>query len=237
MSVETRNRVAQLLQEQGKTSDKILQALLPELRKAHVASVSGHAETHKELSDIGTSSTAAHKTTHGLLSEVQQDHKASLKEHKTLQTTLSRDLAAIEAQADMQHAIVQTTSKYKELLDSLHYPEMFERQQSIKPPSFGTFQWIFDSSPPVQDNTRWSPSAQLRENMRGVFARWLGSDEPLFWISGKAGSGKSSLMSLIQSDPRTATALTPWSSGLHVYKFSFYFWRPGTELQRASVVY
>jgi hypothetical protein len=232
-SLETRNNVAQLLQEQDKISDKMLQALLPELRTAHVASASGHAKTHKELLDISASSTAAHKTTHVLLSEVQQDHKASLKEHKTLQTTLSRDLAAIEAQADMQHSVVRTTSKYKELLDSLYYPEMFERQQSIKPPSFGTFQWIFDSSPPVQDDARWSPGARLREDMRGVFARWLGSNEPLFWISGKAGSGKSSLMSLIQSDPRTATALTPWSNGLHVYKFSFYFWRPGTELQKS----
>jgi hypothetical protein len=139
-----------------------------------------------------------------------------------LQTTLSRDLAAIEI-----------ASEYNEVLDSLHYPEMFERQQSIKPPSFGTFQWIFDSSPPVQDNTRWSPSAQLREDTRGVFARWLGSNEPLFWISGKAGSGKSSLMSLIQSDSRTAKALAPWAGGLHVYKFSFYFWRPGTELQKS----
>jgi hypothetical protein len=232
-SLETRNNVAQLLQEQDKISDKMLQALLPELRTAHVASASGHAKTHKELLDISASSTAAHKTTHVLLSEVQQDHKASLKEHKTLQTTLSRDLAAIEAQADMQHSVVRTTSKYKELLDSLYYPEMFERQQSIKPPSFDTFQWIFDSSPPVLDNTRWSPSAELREDTRGVFARWLGSNEPLFWIAGKAGSGKSSLMSLIQSDPRTTTALTPWSNGLHVYKFSFYFWRPGTELQKS----
>jgi hypothetical protein len=232
-SVETRNDVARLLEEQGKSSDKMLQALLPELRTAYAASARGHAKTYKELLDISTSSTAAHKTTHGLLSEVQKGHEATLKEHKTLQTTLSRDLAAIEAQADMQHSVVQTTSKYKELLDSLYYPEMFERQQSIKPPSFGTFQWIFDSSPPVQDDARWSPGARLREDMRGVFARWLGSNEPLFWISGKAGSGKSSLMSLIQSDPRTATALTPWSNGLHVYKFSFYFWRPGTELQKS----
>ena len=235
-SVDTRHDVARLLQEQGKIGDKMLQALLPELRAAHAASVSGHAKTHKELLDINTNSTAAHHTTHSLLAEVQQGHKASLKEHKTMQTTLSRDLAAIEAQADVQHAFIQTTSRYKELLDSLHYPEIFERQQSIKPPSFGTFEWIFDSSSEsslVRDNTWESPSAKLREDMRGMFARWLGSNEPLFWISGKAGSGKSSLMSLIQSDPRTAKALTPWANGLNVYKFSFYFWRPGTELQKS----
>ncbi|KAM0691018.1 hypothetical protein Q7P36_009789 [Cladosporium allicinum] len=235
-SVDTRRDVARLLQEQGKISDKMLQALLPELRAAHAASASGHAKTHKELLDISTNSTAAHDTTHSLLSEVQQGHKVSLKEHKTIQATLSRDLAAIEAQADMQHAFIQTTLRYKELLDSLHYPEMFERQQNIMPPSFGTFEWIFDSSLPVRDNTWRSLKSKLREDMRGVFARWLGNNEPLFWISGKAGSGKSSLMSLIQSDPRTAKALTPWTNGLNVYKFSFYFWRPGTELQKSICV-
>jgi hypothetical protein len=232
-SVDTRNDVARLLQEQGKTSDKMLQALLPELRTAHEASASSHAKTHKELLDINTGSTAAHKTTHSLLSVVQQGQKASLKEHKIMQATLSRDLAAIESQADTQNAFIRTTSKFKELLDSLYYPEMFERQQSIKPPSFDTFQWIFDSSSPLRDNTRGSPDSKLPEDMRGVFARWLGSEEPLFWISGKAGSGKSSLMSLIQSDSRTAKALAPWASGSHVYKFSFYFWRPGTELQKS----
>jgi hypothetical protein len=232
-SVDTRNDVARLLQEQGKTSDKILQALLPKLRTAHEASASSHAKSHKELLDINSSSTAAHKTTHSLLSEVQQDQKASLKEHKTMQATLSRNLAAIEAQADMQNALIRTTSKFKELLDSLYYPEMFERQQDIKPPSFGTFQWIFDSSPPVRHHTRGSPEFKLREDMRGMFARWLSSDEPLFWISGKAGSGKSSLMSLIQSDSKTAKALAAWANGLHVYPFSFYFWRPGTKLQKS----
>jgi hypothetical protein len=69
--------------------------------------------------------------------------------------------------------------------------------------------------------------------MRGVFARWLGGNETLFWISGKAGSGKSSLMSLIQGDKRTAKALAAWANGLHVYTFSFYFWPPGTKMQKS----
>jgi hypothetical protein len=56
--------------------------------------------------------------------------------------------------------------------------------------------------------------------MRGKFARWLRSNEPLFWISGKAGSGKSSLMSLIKDDSRTNRALSTWAEGQKVYTAS-----------------
>lgn len=147
-----------------------------------------------------------------------------------------QSVARLEAGADKQLTDARETAQCKELLDSLYYPEMFDRQQTIKPPAFETFEWIFDDNSLADDTTDSYPSEEhtlKRGDMRGKFARWLRGDEPLFWISGKAGSGKSSLMPLIQDDARTHNVLSTWAHDRQLYTFSFYFWRAGTSLQKS----
>ena len=87
---------------------------------------------------------------------------------------------------------VQDTLAQQALLDSLFFPDMFVRHRNIDPPSKGTYEWIFD-----QDAEE---DAKVRADL-GKFKRWLSSDEPYFWINGKAGSGKSSLMSFHRERP------------------------------------
>jgi len=119
---------------------------------------------------------------------------------------------------------VQNSLAHKAFLDSLYFPDMFARHRNIAPPSAGTYEWVFD-----QDG-------EEDEHMRvklGQFKCWLSSDEPYFWINGKAGSGKSSLMSFIESDKRTEEALKMWSSSHELHIFSFFFWRPGSDLQKS----
>lgn len=125
----------------------------------------------------------------------------------SVQTALIKDFAKLGTGIGEQLDSAEVTAKHKEVMDSLWYPEIFDRQQTIKPPSGGTFRWIFDESPPKAD-PKQDEDTQLQAHMRGKFSRWLRNDEPLFWISGKAGSGKSSLMSLIQDDSRTTQALS-----------------------------
>jgi hypothetical protein len=106
-------------------------------------------------------------------------------------------------------------------------------QRTVKPPSFDTFEWIFDDSNLPEDGFKQiSELDRTREKMRGSFARWLQGNELLFWISGKVGSRKSGLMSLIQGDPRTGEALAGWAQGRQLHTFSFYFWHPGSALQK-----
>jgi hypothetical protein len=233
VSMETKNDVARLLEEQGKINDTMQYTILPELRKADASSTSSHARTQKKLEDIGMASLSAYQTTHSLLTNVRQDQKASDRQISTMQSALIGEIAQIEARTEKTFSTIQTTINHKAFMDSLWYAEIFERQQTINPPSFDTFEWIFDDFLlPADDLTQLNDRKRTREDMRGSFIRWLRGNESLFWISGKAGSGKSSLMSLIQDDPRTGEALASWTQGRRLHRFSFWFWRPGSPLQK-----
>ena len=65
------------------------------------------------------------------------------------------------------------------------------------------------------------------------FINWLEEGSATYWISGKAGSGKSTLMKFICQDPRTEAALRSWSGSNEVFITIFYFWSPGSQLQKS----
>jgi hypothetical protein len=67
------------------------------------------------------------------------------------------------------------------------------------------------------------------------FGSWLSSDGSVYWISGRAGSGKSTLMAYLVQEARTVKCLRLWSRGQDVHLLSFFFWRPGTEMQRNTL--
>ncbi|GAB7335865.1 hypothetical protein MBLNU13_g08126t2 [Cladosporium sp. NU13] len=94
---------------------------------------------------------------------------------------------------------MQGSLAQKAFLDSLFFPDMFARHRNIAPPSEGTYEWIFDQSTEQNNEKR---------TKLGQFKNWLSTDEPYFWINGKAGPGKSSLMSFIESDKRSIALAT-----------------------------
>ncbi|KAI7788130.1 hypothetical protein LA080_012194 [Diaporthe eres] len=62
------------------------------------------------------------------------------------------------------------------------------------------------------------------------FTDWLQSDHSIYWIMGKPGSAKSTLVKFILSEPRTKMALENWRAGAIIASHDF--WRPGDMLQR-----
>ncbi|KAI6361175.1 hypothetical protein MCOR25_006546 [Pyricularia grisea] len=62
---------------------------------------------------------------------------------------------------------------------------------------------------------------------------WLrqSADVHTYWISGKPGSGKTTLMKYIISDPRTQMYLDQWSSGAVI--IPHFIWRLGTSMQQS----
>jgi hypothetical protein len=139
---------------------------------------------------------------------------------KTNDALLNVVLPRVDARFDR----VQLSLEHKTFLDSLSFPVMFARHRNIDPPSTGTYEWIFNQDAEKDERERTD---------LGKFKHWLCSDEPYFWINGKAGSGKSSLMSFIESDKRTEEALQSWAGLRELHIFSFFLWRPGSDLQKS----
>src|SRR3569833_2171716 len=63
------------------------------------------------------------------------------------------------------------------------------------------------------------------------FVEWLESKNDLYWISGKPGSGKSTLMKFIASRPETRRALKKWRPNPRI--MSHYIWMAGSQAQRS----
>jgi hypothetical protein len=123
-------------------------------------------------------------------------------------------------QAELMRAVAARTlqeDRRKEdiLLQHLSFPTLDVRYEEIDPAHAKTFQWIFDdfSSPNSDSFTDW-----LEGKVEG---------ERLYWINGKAGSGKSTLMKYIYDDPRTRSKLSEWTAGLPLTMASFFFWISG----------
>jgi hypothetical protein len=63
------------------------------------------------------------------------------------------------------------------------------------------------------------------------FKTWLISDQLIYWISGKPGSGKSTLVKFLLSDSRTLVGLEKWHKDVIV--LSHFFWKPGSPMQQS----
>lgn len=53
---------------------------------------------------------------------------------------------------------------------------------------------------------------------------WMTVGSGLCWISGRAGTGKSSLMRFLDDDPRTKEAFQVWAGERPFVLAAFYFW-------------
>jgi AAA ATPase domain len=122
---------------------------------------------------------------------------------------------------------VQTAMEYtaeQVILGDMQFWTMNRREDSISKEHEHTFEWIFSQKPS-------NNSVQPHVN----FADWLIRQEPLYWISGKPGSGKSTLMKYIAKNPRTMDYLKHWAGDNKLVTASFYFWSSARDpLQKSG---
>ena len=105
------------------------------------------------------------------------------------------------------------------ILKQLRYYEVDDRVNEISNPYPKTYEWIFDRSEATPDTS---------------FASWLGSNDTMYWISGKPGSGKSTVMKYVSEHKRTIELLRPWANGCEVVIAKFFFWNPAKERLQKS---
>lgn len=101
---------------------------------------------------------------------------------------------------------------------------MDERYHTVEEAADVTFKWLYAE-----------PSNQTSSNPRFhyPFREWLASGDGIFHISGKPGSGKSTLMKFICNHPQTKRELGKWSGKKTLVFASFFFWKPGSSMQKS----
>lgn len=133
------------------------------------------------------------------------------------------------------------------VLNSLHFQGMERYHERPLDNHPGTFNWIFDQRSQLHacDFTGpWSPgrcrSQQVCRDVEADLRRhasrlqtWLQSSDDVFWVQGKAGSGKSTLMKFLFEHEQTRKNLRHWAGG-QVTIAAFFFWGAGSsELEKS----
>lgn len=110
------------------------------------------------------------------------------------------------------------------ILATLRFPTMEDRHNSIRAAHAQTFAWILEES-----------SAEGNSRAPTKFVEWLESGEPLYWISGKPGSGKSTLVKyLSEHEIVIRKHLSLWTSEEKLIITSFFFWNAGRNVLQKS---
>jgi hypothetical protein len=117
---------------------------------------------------------------------------------------------------------LEKEKKEKELFSALSFEVMKDRQDQIKDSYKQTFEWIFGE--PKSSTRPWNN-----------FSTWLKqTNSSLYWINGKAASGKSTLMGFLCDHHKTNVLLSYWSRNTRLISASFFFWNSGASLQRSQ---
>ena len=131
------------------------------------------------------------------------------------QSMLSRLSARLDKDHDeVQHQKLTEEQKQHLILASLRFSNMRLRRDTIPLTYQATFEWIFSE--------------------RHKFRSWLQHEGGIFWVSGKAGSGKSTLMKFISSHALTRHLLGSWAAPLKLHVLDFFFWYTGSDLQKSQ---
>jgi hypothetical protein len=154
---------------------------------------------------------------------------ATVQSYVTAQISKSQDVITAQMTAQTKETLDGVSKSLRELkittaseerrenlLRSLKFGSMNQRENMIKESHTNTFEWIFSTEDNKDDGKRCD------------FAHWLCSDQKLYWVSGKAGSGKSTLIKFIISANQTRDLLP-----LDTIILSYYLWSPGDSMQNS----
>ena len=109
-----------------------------------------------------------------------------------------------------QHRIIQT----------IWYRGINERRNQVKHPHAETFEWAVK---PRDPGAKWDD-----------LPTWLESGSGIYWISGKAGSGKSTLMKFLYGHDETHRLLKAWSGNSKLTMPHFFLWNLGSSDQHSQ---
>ncbi|KAK6822022.1 hypothetical protein PG987_014847 [Apiospora arundinis] len=191
---------------------------------------------------------------------IQNDHDDNTEKIRTQLGSMQRDLITAldkskpntpQGHSDIIHilhdvklkleSLVSVDSSAKranKILDMLWFSDMLVREASVNDPACGSYSWILQMPQGRQDSPiHHGGITDKRQTTRSHFNMWLKSGQGIFYISGKPGSGKSTLMKFLSQHTHTRQQLETWAeaSSRQLVLVSFFFWISGSELQRSVV--
>lgn len=117
------------------------------------------------------------------------------------------------------YAEAQEIAKATDMLRSLRFHRMTLRRHNVADRHLTTLEWVYE---------------EHHEGQRLHFREWLERGKGVYWVTGNAGSGKSTLMKFVYLDPRTKQYLRSWAGQQqNLVMADFFFWKPGAELERS----
>lgn len=170
----------------------------------------------------------------------------------TLMKTVMTDMVDIIFKSDerLEDQKATSVSKYElsnqkkrilhdKFLTNLQYEGMYQRESIVAVAHEKTFQWIFERE--KDKALLWADFCQFLESQ----------DHRRYWITGKPGSGKSTLMKFITQplglagaraslsdesiDLRCTEYLKTWAGDCSLSVACFYFWAAGSQIQTSKV--
>ncbi|KAH7090171.1 hypothetical protein FB567DRAFT_519252 [Paraphoma chrysanthemicola] len=107
------------------------------------------------------------------------------------------------------------------ILVHLHYQVQDYRFETIEEAHPATLHWA------LQDSNN-EASGHI-----GLY-KWLREGDGLYWIAGKLGSGKSTLMKFLYQHPRVRQALRAWAGNSRLITIKIFLWDLGDTLQSSA---
>lgn len=182
-------------------------SLLRELRRMHEANASMHFNQSAQLAEMTQQLKDIKSGIQPSRSGINQDFEPDTSFYKKLANKL-----------DGIYFTASELAVQQRILQSLYFRVLPVRHHAIAEAHKETFRWILNDDPSEGKN---------------IFLRWLEAENGIFWVSGKPGSGKSTLMKFLACHQKTSETVTLWAAPHHCVIAQYYFWSAGTHLQKS----
>lgn len=156
--------------------------------------------------------------------------------HRFDNVNLSGNVSAILGDVHHYHNFQQAQDSQsrgqalKALLSDLAFPEMQSRFQTLNDPYPDTFKWILD--PIENDEESLEEVSDWMDTVKwDSLTEWLSDGTSPYWISGKLGTGKSTLMKYLTE--KLSDSQSGYGETKDAILLSHFFWAPGSNLQNS----
>lgn len=130
--------------------------------------------------------------------------------------------ASTDENGDLTEATEDAIAKeyYRLILDQLWFRLIDDRKNSIADAHPKTLEWAIH---PLSGEHTWSD-----------LSKWLRQDHGIYWISGKPGSGKSTLMKYLLNHSDVMELLKEWAGNRSLTVAAFFAWNLGSAEQNSQ---